>query len=510
MIEPHIRYKIGRKMNKKVVSRAMLTLLAISILTSAFGIQQAESSEPPPTEWVRTFGGVRSDYAYSVVQTTDGGYAIAGFTFSFGAGSRDFWLVKTDPMGNMQWNQTYGGAYDEEAYSVVQTNDGGYAIAGYTDSFGGGVRSDYAYSVVQTTDGGYAIAGFTFSFGAGSRDFWLVKTDPTGNMQWNQTYGGTNYDYAYSVVQTTDGGYAIAGFTFSFGAGEDDFWLLKTDALGNEQWNKTYGGVRSDEARSVVQTDDGGYAIAGLTYSFGAGHYDFWLIKTDSAGNMQWNQTYGGTSSEGAYSLVHTSDGGYALAGYTRSFGAGGSDFWLVKTDPTGKMQWNQTYGGADSDFAYSVVQTDDGGYALTGLGGLLPFGVGGDFWLAKVAPTEYTPAVGVSISSPENKTYSADGVPLTFTVSEFTSWIGYSLDGQMNMTITGNTTLHGLPDGTHSITVYANDTTGNVGASEMVYFTIETQQEEPFPTWIIAVIVIIAIFGVALLVYFTKVKKTT
>jgi hypothetical protein len=153
--------------------------------------------------WSRTYGGTEGDYAYSLVETSDGGYTLIGYTISFGAGSWDVWLVKTDMYGNMEWNQTYGGKEHEEAYSLVVTSDGGYALAGYTESFG-----------------------------AGGADFWLIKTDAYGNVEWNQTYDGAQYDHAYSLVETSDRGYAIAGTTNSFGAEKDDFWLVKTDAQG--------------------------------------------------------------------------------------------------------------------------------------------------------------------------------------------------------------------------------------------------------------------------------------
>jgi len=195
-------------MERKAVSRIMLTLLLggmLSVLVGAFNVSMVEaapsgSSEPPATEWNKTYGGASWDYAFSVVQTSEGGYAIAGATSSFGVGSLDFWLVKTDADGNMQWNKTYGGA------------DG-----------------DMAYSVVQTGDLGYAMAGYTRSFGAGEHDVWLVKTDGSGSVQWNKTYGGTALEWARSVVQTSDGGYAIAGATHSFGVG-GDFWLIKLEA----------------------------------------------------------------------------------------------------------------------------------------------------------------------------------------------------------------------------------------------------------------------------------------
>jgi hypothetical protein len=413
---------------KRLLSGIILALLVVSMLASTFTVGTTELentgvndktkktnpdsqtlSEPPPTEWNKTYGGTGDDLAYALVQTSDGGYALAGRTTSLGAGSDDFWLVKTDSAGNALWNKTYGGAGDDEAYALVQTSDGGYALTGYTNSFGagdydfwlvktdstgnmqwnktyGGTNREYAYALVQTSDGGYALAGCTYSFGAGSADFWLVKTDSTGNMMWNKTYGGTSYDLAYALVQTSDGGYALAGYANSFGAGSDDFWLVKTDSAGNMQWNKTYGGTILDEACALVQTSDGGYALAGRTASFGAGRTDFWLVKTDSTGNMQWNTTYGGTWDDVVFALVRTSDGGYALAGQTNSFGAGSDDFWLVKTDSAGNALWNKTYGGTNGDYAFALVQTSDGGYALAGCTD--SFGAGDyDFWLVKVGP---------------------------------------------------------------------------------------------------------------------------
>jgi len=404
-------------MERKVVTGIMLTLLLVGALTWVFDSSSA-SYQPPATQWNKTYGGTGTDFAYSVVQTGDGGYALAGETRSYGAGFADFWLVKTDSSGNMQWNKTYGGTGTDVAYSVVQTGDGGYALAGQTDSYGGGGMNfwlvktdssgnmqwnktyvgtglDEAYSMVQTGDGGYALAGDTTSYGPGDRDFWLVKTDSSGNIQWNKTYGGASSDLASSVVQTGDGGYALAGYTdFYTIPGLADFWLVKTDSSGNMQWNKTYGGAGSDVAQSVVQTGDGGYALAGYTRSYGAGSYNFWLVKTDSSGNIQWNKTYVGAAFDVASSVVQTGDGGYALAGQTDSYGAGISDFRLVKTDSSGNMQWNKTYGGAGTDVASSMVQTGDGGYALAG--GTDSYGAGSyDFWLIKLAPEVVIVTVG-------------------------------------------------------------------------------------------------------------------
>jgi hypothetical protein len=403
--------------------------------------------------WNKTYGGTSYDYASSVVHTSDGGYVLAGYTSSYGAGGDDFWLVKTSSAGIVQWNKTYGGTSYDRASSVVQTSDGGYAIAGYTSSYGagdydfylvktnaagtmqwnktyGGTSDEYAYSVVQTGDGGYALAGGTYSYGAGIYDFWLVKTDAAGTMLWSKTYGGAYPDSASSVVQTSDGGYALAGYTYSYGAGSLDFWLVKTDSAGTLQWNKTYGGTSYDYASSVVHTSDGGYVLAGYTSSYGAGINDFWLVKTDSAGTLQWNKTYGGTSDEYANSVVQTGDGGYALAGSTYSYGAGSLDFWLVRTDLFGNALWNKTYGGANDDSAYSVVQTVDGGYAIAG--STYSFGVGVDFWLVKVkAETgfEHQRNLGRSGIPGTSPTYGGTNYDDAYSVVQ-TSDGGYAIAG--------------------------------------------------------------------------------
>ena len=307
----------------------------------------------PDMEWNKTFGGSAGEWAYSVQQTTDGGYIIVGITNSYGAGYNDVWLIKTDSGGNEQWSKTFGG------YGV-----------------------DGAYSVQQTTDGGYIIAGVTNSSGRGYYDTWLIKTDSSGDEQWNKTFGGSGADSANSVQQTTDGGYIITGETQSSGARfGNDVWLIKTSSGGDEQWNKTFGGSLWDKANSVQQTTDGGYIIAG---HYDSADYEAWLIKTNSSGDEQWNKTFGGFGWDWAYSVQQTIDGGYIIAGH--SSGTVGYDAWLIKTDSDGNEQWNKTFGGSGLDFLYSVQQTTDGGYITTG--STSSFGSGSsDIWLIKIYP---------------------------------------------------------------------------------------------------------------------------
>jgi hypothetical protein len=330
-----------------------------------------------------------TDTLYSVIQTSDGGYALAGIL-----NGSSCYLAKTDAECGLLWSKTYGGG---TAASVVQTGDGGYALAGSTgldaylvksDKEGkmlwsktyGGARVDQAWSLVQTVDGGYALAGDTLSFGAGGTDFYLVKTDAGGNMQWSKTYGGVGTETCNCLVQTGDGGYALAGMTASFGAGAYDSWLVKTDADGNQMWNRTYGGNWYDVSYSLVQTTDEGYALAGVTVA-SMGSYDACLVKTYENGTMQWSKTYGGTDDDYAWSVTKTADGGYALAGETILPGWTDTDVYLVKTDASGNLLWNWTYGGSDDDATMCVVETGDGGYALAGY---WSFGVDKDCFLVK------------------------------------------------------------------------------------------------------------------------------
>jgi hypothetical protein len=345
----------------------------------------------PSSHFCKAIGGKNYDGGKSLIQTSDGGYAIAGFTISFGAGSGDVYVVKLDANGNLQWTKTIGGPASEEGNSLIQTSDGGYAITGYTKSFGtgeldvylvkldangnlqwtktiGGKKEDVGTSLIQTSDGGYAIAGFTISFGAGEWDVYVVKLDAKGNLQWTKTIGGPASEEGYSLIQTSDGGYAIAGYTKSFGAGGWDVYVIKLDAKGNLQWTKTIGGPGEEIGNSLIQTSDGGYAIVGTTGSFGAGEADVYVVKLDANGNLQWTKTIGGPESEIGNSLIQTSDGGYAITGYTKSFGTGELDVYLVKLDANGNLQWTKTIGAKNKNYSKSsLIQTSDGGYAIAG-----------------------------------------------------------------------------------------------------------------------------------------------
>jgi hypothetical protein len=392
---------------------SLALFVAAMLLTQSAHIQTSPSSDAIPTtspspHFCKAIGGEKDDWSYCLIQTSDGGYAIAGVTQSFGAGGLDAYVVKLDANGNLQWTKTIGRPESEGGNSLIQTSDGGYAIAGATNSFGagytdvyvvkldangnlqwtktiGGKKEDVGFSLIQTSDGGYAIAGATTSFGAGYADVYVIKLDANGNLQWAKTIGGPGDETGNSLIQTSDGGYAIAGFTSSFGAGGLDAYVVKLDANGNLQWTKTIGGKKEDLGLSLIQTSDGGYAIAGATYSFGAGEADVYVVKLDANGNLLWTKTIGGPESDGGFSLIQTSDGGYAIAGATNPFGAEYTDIYVVKLDANGKPQWTKTIGAKNENLIKSsIIQTPDGSYVIAGT--TRSFGAGGaDVYVVKL-----------------------------------------------------------------------------------------------------------------------------
>lgn len=336
------------------------------------------------TLWTKTYGGTADDWAYSARQISDGGYIIVGATKSFGAGENDILIIKTDSLGDTVWTKIYGGANNDCGHSIHENSDGGFIIAGATASSGaggddvfliktnamgdtiwtktyGGLDDDIGHSVQLTSDHGYIIAGGTSSFGAGE-DVWLLKTDSLGDTVWTRTYGGTNSDCAYSVQQTLDGGFIIAGTTASSGAGEGDFWLIKTDHLGDTIWTRTYGGTRNDVAHAVQQTSDDGYIVAGEGYWTMLG-YEMVIIKTDKYGDTLWRHCNGSLNDDCAYSVVETENhNGYVVAG---NFSY---EIYIIGIDTSGFSYWSDIYGGPGHDCSYSIEKTTDGGYIIAGI----------------------------------------------------------------------------------------------------------------------------------------------
>jgi hypothetical protein len=382
----------------KTISIVLCMLVLGTTASTVLGtptLDKQTTTPQPPVEWIKTYGGDMIDWGNCIQQTSDGGYIISG-TYGRNAWSlwfSYFYLVKIDASGNEEWNQVYG-PYDAEhvAKCIQQTTDGGYIIAGYqgvtykydiivqkTDSLGNLLWSktfgdpnayDAGHSVQQTDDGGYIITGTTNSFGAEAGDAFLLKLDESGNQQWIQTFGGADMDAAYWVEQSTDGGYVITGETSSYGAG-GDVYLVKTDASGNEEWHTTFGGTEWDGAYYIQQTTDGGYVLSGW-YGTPEWTTDMYVIKTDSSGNQEWSQYYGGTDTDEAYCIQQTSDGGYFITGYMTDPINFTQNVYVIKTDAAGALEWDYVYDNAgQEEYGYCGFETTDLGYIVVGSTGI-------------------------------------------------------------------------------------------------------------------------------------------
>ena len=434
----------------------LLTAFLAPLLTSA----------QPAIQWQKCLGGSSYDIADAVHQTSDGGYIVAGSTEStngdvsgfHGGPYSDAWVVKLSATGTIQWQKCLGGTESDEANSIQPTADGGYVVAGSTRSnngdvsgwhtgynnFGnptsdawvvkldamgavqwqkclGGTGSDAADFIEQTTDGGYVVAGHTQSNDGdvsglqGAYDGWVVKLSATGSIQWSKCVGGSQGDHFGAVHQTTDGGYVVAGHTQSNDGDVSglhgttyDAWVVKLSGTGNIQWIKVIGGTSWDQARSIQQTNDGGYVVAGYTRSNDGdvsgnhGSDDAWVLKLDANGNIQWQKCFGGSQAEALYSIRQTTDGGYVATGNAKSHDGDvigvhtqfSLDAWVIRLDNAGDLQWQKCLGGSSGAGAFSIQQATDGGYVVAASTSSNDGDVSGnhgglDAWVVKLGPAE-------------------------------------------------------------------------------------------------------------------------
>jgi hypothetical protein len=397
-----------------------LLFIAFIWIVEAVGAQ-------PSIQWQKTFGGSDFDEAYSIKQTVDGGFIVAGSTISndgdvFGnQGGEDFWILEFDTTGLIQWKKSIGGSNNEIPHCIQQTSDNGYIIVGFSESNNGDVTNNYgnkdvwivkmnisgiieweknyggsewdeAHSIQQTSDGGYVFAGFTQSSGGdisenhGLLDFWVVKLNNIGVIEWEKTFGGSNEDKANSIKKTIDGGYIIVGNTKSIDGdvlenqGNVDYWIIKINDVGELEWQKTLGGQAADSAEDILQLEDGGYMVVGHSGSNNTGNvsghhgsFDAWVVKLSNTGDLQWQKALGGSNADYGRSILQASDGTYVIAGSTKSNDGdimqnqGNSDAWLLKLNDFGDLIWQKTLGGSNAETFFDLEQTIGGGYILAG-----------------------------------------------------------------------------------------------------------------------------------------------
>ena len=417
-------------MLNKVFTYCFMVLLLLSCSSD----DASTSNNDDQVTFIKTYGGSKNDSAQSVTATTDGGYIILGYTQSNDNDitdkqdeSFDYWVLKFDATDQLQWQKTYGGSLDDRGSDIIQTSDGGYAILGYsfsndgdaTDNAGlqdywlvkldangnisweksfGYQGADSGITMTETNDQGFLVTGIldvTASGGEGNSfrnanrhaggDYWALKLDISGNLEWSHYFGGNFTDTPYGVIQTDDNGYIVVGSSdsedtdISSNIGTYDFWVIKISESGDLVWEKSFGGSQIDEARAIVKTNDGNYIIAGDTRSSdndvsqNKGAADLWFIKISPSGNLIWERTIGGSSFDVARAIKKSQNNGFLLSGSSRSSdmdvseNKGQNDAWVLKTDNIGNLLWETTAGGSNIDFSYDVAELINGSVIAVG-----------------------------------------------------------------------------------------------------------------------------------------------
>jgi len=540
-----------------------LRITTLIVLCSSFWIVKSYSQSGKAIEWQNTIGADDYENLSTVQQTTDGGYILGGYSFSGASGdktqgnwdtsgysSADYWIVKTDALGNILWDKTIGGNFADYFKSIQQTSDGGYILGGdsYSDMSGnktennvggwdlwivkidasgniqwdntiGGSLDDMLSSVKQTNDGGYIVLSSSYSGISGdktednwdpssnSNDYWIIKLDASGNIQWQNDIGGLSEDYATSIQQTSNGGYIIGGFSGSDIGGDktedvhssEDWWVVKIDASGNIEWQNTIGGTYHDILVSLQQTNDGGYILGGHSESNATGdktenthgQYDYWVMKIDAAGNIQWQNDIGGNLDDLLYSIKQTNDGGYILGGYSQSSATGdktdnslgGADYWVVKIDTIGNIEWQNTIGGSNEDRLTSLQQTNDGNYILAGYSWSNISGYktednhgGGttvDYWIVKLTDNFSTISGSLFIDQNSNGLHEAGEAYLSDkkVTESNTGKFGFSKP-------TGDYEVYVLDTGNFSVSPQSINYYDAAPASQSAYFSVLQQMD--------------------------------
>lgn len=457
---------------------------------------QATVNAQPDSVWARIFNAGGWDECSDIVEKSDGGFVLAGFTLAGEELQEEFYLLETDNTGFHVNDLTIGGAGMDMASSIVMTETGDYLVGGWSSTVSageqdmylagvsgiglneqwhhtyGGASQERCISMIRNNQNEIIMAGYTSSFGEGSGDFWMVCVNQAGDSLWSRTYGSVENDECAAIIQTADGGYVLAGQTSSYGSGDWDFWLVRTDQSGLVLWAKSYGGAERERCYDVVETSDGGFLLAGETRSFGAGGNDAWIVRTNSYGDSLWSHTFGGTADDGFQSICLRSQNGAILGGYTDSFAEHNSDMWMVRVDGNGNRLWDRTFCGRSNlswDECSVVKATADGGFVLAGYTGYAPGSwQDADFILVKTdadpMEIEHSPSLipsGFALQVFPNPFNVTSTIGLTVPTNQGMRLSVYNIQGQLIRDV-----VHGpIGIGTHYLTFDGD------GLSSGVYF---------------------------------------
>lgn len=427
------------------------------------------------TQLLESIGTQGIEYGNSIVRTNDAGFAITGSTACLSCPS-DVYVIKIDSNYNLNWSLIIGGNNVDSGNSIIQTTDGGFAVIGYTSSYTGGayllklnssgsllwsetIGILNGYSIVQTSDKGFAIGGYTALCPSCRRNMCIVKLDSTGALSWAETIGGTAKDTAYSLIETTDKGFVLAGTSTSFGAGGTDIYIVKLDSAGNLKWTRTIGGTGNESAYSIKQTLDKGYGIAGITNSFGAGGYDMYVIKLDSAGNLKWTITMGSVNNEIAKSVITTSDSSLIIAGSTIS--GSNEKVCVAKLSSTGALDWYHIISG-DSSCINSITQVRSGEYAAIGATSYFGSGLSDVYFLLldTLGKTCVINNLGGGITSVDSGRINSGGTVNSFTPTINTDASSTSSGGATTLYCSSTpTSVSQVSDNVNAVNIFPNPT---------------------------------------------------
>lgn len=470
-------------------------------------LNSAKSQLLPPTlQWQRSIGGASDDQGFDIQPTPDGGFISAGSSSSSNGdlsqnrGREDGWIIKFNQAGNIEWQKTYGGSYDDVLVKIKVVNGGGYIAIGYTTSNDGDVSGlhggddiwvirldnsgniiwqkclggsliEFPGSVYQTSSGGFIVCGNSNSHDgdvsgvhpniSNFGDAWVVGLDASGNILWQHCYGGTGGESTGIIEETADGGFIFGCYSASndgdvSGNSGGDYWLVRINVSGNIIWQKCYGGIQGETPYSLVQVTDG-YVLAGISLSDGGqndnhGRGDVWILKTDLNGNLLWQKFYGGTEIEFAHSLIRARDGGFLIAGMSKSSDGnlcknyGEEDYLVLKINAAGNLEWQKSFGGTNKDKAFGIIEAPDGSIYINGSAISNDNDVTGnhglsDLWLIKLSFSGVPFVAGVTITSSDNNV--CPGKNIRFTANPVNGGTNPSYHWYINKVEQPNVTGH-------------------------------------------------------------------